>query len=176
MKKFQFIFILVIICLITLTGCGKESNKESTKKNVNNKKEQVTIGKETFQLKNEANLYDLHYKENYVDFHTDRMGNNKIMNYTKGEEVIFEVRIMYDESRSLEELKAIIETQANKKEEEKEINGIKYTYYEYETEESLSVHHYIHVHKGKPYTIAFFLGKNPGNIEKVFMNNVFFEE
>lgn len=96
------------------------------------------------------------------------------MNYIKGD-LVFEVRMMYDDSRSDSELKAIVETQTGAKEQSKEINGIKYIYYEYTSDEGDIVHHYMYVYEGKVYSIGFFLGKNPGDIEEVFMNNIYFE-
>ena len=173
MKKKIITSLFIMVALFTITGCGKAKTNED--KNIGNTKEIVTIQGEKFNLKSERNLNDLYYKENYVDFHTDAMGNIRTMSYTKQEKIIFEVHIMYDENRSLSELKAIIDTQNETKEQSKEVNGIKYVYYEYKTNDNLTVHHYIYVHKGKTYTIAFILGENPGNIEDVFMNNISFK-
>ena len=36
-------------------------------------------------------------------------------------------------------------------------------------------HYYLYEYNNKTYSIIFFLGENPGNIEEVFMNNVRFE-
>lgn len=169
-KLFFILFILEIFCCIT--GCEKTKQEQN---NTSSKTDIVTIQGETFQLKSKTSLSDIHYKENYVDFHTDQIGNTRIMNYVKQENTIFEIRIRYDEDRSLSELKAIIETQPNAKEQSKEINNIKYIYYEYNVEDNLKVHHYIYDYKGKVYSIGFFLGENCGNIEEVFMNSVTFE-
>lgn len=174
MKRKILLGLVVLITLFTLTGCGnkkEENNKENTK----DSKNIVIINKEKFELTSETELYDLHYNENYVDFHTDRVGDYKLMSYQIGDDLVFEVRLMYDDSRSDSELKAIIETQTGAKEQSKEVNGIKYIYYEYTGTDNETVHHYLYVHNGKVYTIAFFLGKEPGNIEEVFMNNVSFK-
>lgn len=175
MKKKILLVLLVIVALFTVTGCGKSNNSDGKTNNTSDNKEIVTIQGEKFKLKSKTSLYDINYNENYVDFHTDRIGNVRIMNYTKQEKVVFEVRIMYDDTRSLSELKAILETQTGAKEQSKELNGIKYIYYEYKTSDNLIAHHYMYVHKGKVYSVGFFLGENPGNIEEVFMNNVLFE-
>lgn len=176
MKKYLGGIFAIIICLLVVTGCSKSQNIESnTVPSKTEKKDIVTIGSEQFELNSSDNLYDMHYKENYVDFHTDRVGNTKIMNYNSNDEFVFEVRMMYDDSRSDSELKAIIETQTGAKEQSKEINGIKYIYYEYISDDGDTVHHYMYIHNGKVYSIGIFLGKNPGNIESVFMNNVSFE-
>lgn len=172
MKKKLILSILVIVTLFTITGCSKSNSNVNN--NLKDNKEIVTIQGEQFRLKSEQTLNELHYKENYVDFHSDAIGNMRTMNYTKEGNLIFEVRIMYDENRSVEELQAIVETQYNTKAQSKEINGIKYIYYEYEGEDGVTIHHYLYVHNRKVYSIGFFLGENYGNIEEVFMNNVSF--
>lgn len=175
MKKRILLSLLVIVTLFVITGCGKSNNSNSSNnQNMNNSKDVVTIQGQQFKLKSEQSLNNLHYKENYIDFYSDAIGNMRTMSYIKQEKLIFEVRMMYDESRSLSELKAIVETQNGAKEQSKEINGIKYVYYEYKMKDESTVHHYMYVYNGKVYTIGFFLGENYGNIEDVFMNNVFF--
>ena len=154
MKKKIILSLLIIFALFTITGCGNSNNSEETI---------------------DQTLKSIHYKENYVDFHSDAIGNIRTMSYIKQEKVIFEVRVMYDENRSLSELKATLETQTGAKEQSKEINGIKYIYYEYKNDDNLNVHHYMYVYDGKVYSIGFFLGENYGNIEEIFMNNVSFE-
>ena len=175
MKKKILFCLLVMVGVLTITGCGKSNESNTnTKQEVSKEKNVVTIEGEKYKLDSSDNLYSLHFKENYVDFHTDTIGNYKIMNYINGD-LVFEVRMMYDDSRSDSELKAIVETQTGAKEQSKEINGIKYIYYEYTSDEGDTVHHYMYVYDGKVYSIGFFLGKNPGNIEEVFMNNISFE-
>lgn len=173
MKKRFLLGIIFLLVISIVTGCNKSNNIKTDDKKETNKKV-VTIQGEKFDLNSERILGDIHYQENYVDFNTDQIGNMRTMNYSKEGENIFEIRVMYDENRSLSEMKAIIETQTQAKEQSKKINKIRYIYYEY-TDNDLIVHHYIYVYKGKAYSIGFFLGKKPGNIEEVFMNNVSFE-
>ena len=97
------------------------------------------------------------------------------MTYKPNGKLAFEVRVMGDDGRSIEELKALITTKYKCQEQSKEINGNKYVYFEYNAEDGVKVHHYIFVYRGKAYSIGFFLGENPGNIEEVFMNNVSFK-
>lgn len=184
MKKKVLIMIALIVVLgvglVVLTGCGENTNNSennSSKKDSVETKENtvVTIGDETYKLDSDRDLNNIHYKENYVDFNTDQVGNMRTMSFNKEGKTIFEIRVMYDENRSDSELKAIVETQTGAKEQLKEINDIKYIYYEYTTDDGLTAHHYMYVYNGKVYTIGFFLGENPGNIEKVFMNHVRFE-
>ena len=176
MKKKFLLCLLVIVSIFAITGCGKSNNSEANNnKNTSDKAEVVTIQGEKFNLKSDRDLGELHYKENYVDFHTDAIGNIRTMSYTKQGNLFFEVRIMYDDTRSISELKAILETQTEAKEQSKEINGIKYIYYEYKTSDDLVVHHYMYVHKGKVYSIGFFLGDDASNTEEAFMNNVSFK-
>ena len=176
MRKKLLLGLLVIVGLFAITGCGKSSNIETNiNKKINDNKEVVTIQGEKFNLSSERVLGGIHYQENYVDFNTDQIGNMRTMNYSKEGKSIFEVRVMYDENRSDSELKAIVETQTGAKQQSKEINGIKYIYYEYTADDGATVHHYMYVFNGKVYTIGFFLGEKPGDIEEVFMNNVSFK-
>ncbi len=170
MKRTIICFVL-ILSMIAMAGCGskKEDSKEASKGAV------VTVLGDEFELRSTQDLYGIHYKENYVDFYSDAIGNMRTMSYRKGDQFAFEVRVFYDESRSIEESKAIIEVNYGAKEQSKTINGIEYAYYEYDDAEGIKVHHYMTVFDGKVYSIGFFLGDEPGNIEEVFMNNVSFE-
>ena len=134
----------------------------------------VTIQGENYKLKSAQVLKSLHYKENYVDFHSDAIGNIRTMSYRKQEKFFFEVRMMYDENRSLSELKTSLEVQTGAKEQSKKVDNLDYFYYEYQTNDGLSAHHYMYAYDGKVYTICFFLGEDYGNIEEVFMKNVSF--
>ena len=162
--------LILILCILTAAGCGpKEGGSEKTASgNI------VEIQGEKFELKSTRDLEGIHYKENYVDFQTDALSNMRIMSYPKGSDPIFEVRVMYDESRSLSELKAIVETNASTKEQSKTIAGTEYVYFEYTGTSGETVHHYITVFDGKSYSIGFFLFGDAGNLEEVFMNNVSF--
>ena len=176
MKKKILIGILIVLILFTITGCGGSKNSEMNNiKNTSDNNEVVTIQGEKFYLKSDKDFGDLHYKENYVDFHTDQIGNMRTMSYSKNGNTVFGIRVMYDEDRLESELKAVLETQTGAKEQSKEINGIKYIYYEYTSNDNLTVHHYMHVHNSKVYSIGIFLGEDSGDIEKVFMNNVSFK-
>lgn len=184
MKKKMFfislLFVMFIAGLFVLTGCGKNTNdnENSSSENSSEKTKDntiVTIDDETFKLNSDKDFNNIHYKENYVDFNTDQIGNMRTMSYVKDGNLAFEVRVMYDENRSDSELKAMIETQFKVAEKSKEVNGIRYIYYEYVMDTGEQVHHYIYVYNGKVYSIGFFLGDNPGDIEEVFMNNVRFE-
>ncbi len=175
MKKKFLLYLFVLTSVFTITGCGNSRNSQTISNNSNDDKNVVTIQGEKYRLKSDQTLNSLHYKENYVDFYSDAIGNMRTMSYTKQGKLIFEVRIMYDENRSLSESKAIIETQSSAREQSKEINNIKYIYYDYKNKDDVTVHLYMYVYNGKVYSIGFFLGENYGNIEEVFMNNVFFE-
>ncbi len=173
MKKILLSFL--IITAFFLTACGNSNSREISNNQNESDKDIVTIQGIKYKLKSTQTLKNLHYKENYIDFHSDAIGNMRTMSYIKGEKLIFEVRMMYDENRSLSELKAIIETQNKVKEQSKEINNIKYIYYDYKNESNATVHLYMYAYNGKAYSIGFFLGEDYGNIEEVFMNNISFE-
>ena len=170
MRKKIILCLLVLIGIFAITGCGSSKATDNT----SDKKVVVTVQGKSFNLDVDIDLGGLHYKENNVDFHIDPLNNMRTMNYTKDGNIVFEVRTMYDENRSIEELKAILSTELNAEEQSKKVNGIEYIYYEYKSDD-LMVHHYIHVYNGKVYTIAFFLGEDPGDIEDVFMNELSFK-
>lgn len=69
MKKKIILGLLVIVGLLTITGCGNSGNSQTnTKQDVSKEKNVVTIEGEKFKLNSSDNLYNLHFKENYVDF------------------------------------------------------------------------------------------------------------
>ncbi len=173
MKK-KLLCLLLVLTLFTVIGCGNK-NDNIDKTTGNKVTNMVTIGEEQFKLDSSADLYSLHYKRNFVDFYTDAIGDMRTMSYTKDDNLVFEVRVMYDEGRSVSELKAITETQTGASATSKVVNGIEYVYYEYTSTDGLTVHHYIYAYNGKAYSIGFFLGESAGNIEEVFMNGVSFE-
>ena len=169
MKKIVICLMLVFALLMT-SGCGgkKEEKKDTESGSV------VEIQGESFELHSTEDLYDIHYKENYVDFHTDAIGNIRTMTYNKGDEFVFNIMVYYDENTSLEEAKAIIEVDYGAKEQARTVNGIDYIYYEYADANGYPIHHYMYVYGGHVYSIGIVLGNDPGNIEEVFMNNVRF--
>ena len=181
-KKVPVIALIVVLGLglFALASCGNNAGSDNGSANngsENNSAAQkesavVTIGNESFDLKNETELVGLHYLENYVDFNTDRIGNVKSMSYNYDGAFSFEVRVNCDEEHSYDEVKALMNEYEEKT---KEVNGIVYTYYEYKSSLEDDVHYYLYEYDHKPYSIVFFLGENPGNIEEVFMNNVRFE-
>ena len=77
MKK----FLLIIIMLLLVSGCEKKS--EEVRNNTNNDDMMVEIDDERFKLTSSNSLKDMHYKENYVDFYTDAIGNVRTMSYSK---------------------------------------------------------------------------------------------
>ncbi len=186
MKKNGWIItaLAVLLCLglFALASCGEpvsggenESAETGASENNGSAPKQsavVTIGDKKFELKNETELGKLHFPENYVDFNTDRIGNTKSMSYNYDGAFSFEVRVNYEEEHSVDEVKAML---SEYEEQTKEVNGIAYTYYEYKSSLDDDVHYYLVEYDHKPYSIIFFLGENPGNIEEIFMNSVRFE-
>ena len=120
----------------------------------------------------ETELKDLHYLRNYVDFNTDQVGNTKSMSFNYEGAFSFEVRVNCEEEHSLEEVKDVLKEHEEKT---KEVNGIKYFYYEYKSNLSDDVHYYLYQHNNRVYSIIFFLGANHGDIEEVFMDAVKFK-
>ena len=172
MKKI-FLSLLVILSIFGFTGCGS-SNKEVSNNSSNKKSNEVyvTIGSDKYELNDKTELNELHYLNNYVDFNTDRVGNTRTMSFNYDGKFSFEVRVNYQDEHSIDEVKELLDEYEEKT---KEVNGIKYFYYEYKNDLGDIVHYYLYEYNNKPYSIIFFLGENPGNIEEVFMNNVSFK-
>ena len=162
MKK----FILILMFLVAITGCsnnGLNKSKDSNKDGVI-----VNIGDESFKLKSKRTFKNIEYLENYIDFHTDAIGNIRTMDYYRKDDFVFEVRVMYDEEHSLEEFKKNIKHEESKK----IINGIEYSYYNYENMSKNIVHLYVYNHKNIIYNIMFIFKDDLPEFENVFMNNV----
>ena len=170
------LFALVLVAgLAVFAGCGGKGEGGSDKTGQGKTDPTVVlIGKEQFKLTSSAEMGDMHYLENYVDFHTDQLGIIRTMSYAVGDAFHFEIRMITVEGQSLEEAKAAIEATSGGSEQTREINGISYVYYEDMDDSGAAAHYYLHVHDGQVYTIVFFLGQEPGNIEEVFMGNVSF--
>ena len=163
----KFILGIILIMLLSITGCNKDIKKENDTKNDD---VIVNIGDETFKLKSKRVLKNIQYLENYVDFKTDAIGNMRTMSYMKGEEYLFEVRVMYDEKNSLEETKKKV----NHEEKKKVIGDIEYSYYDYKNSTDNIVHLYLHNYKNITYSIMFIFKNDLPEFEKTFMDNVEF--
>ena len=163
----KFILGIILIMLLSITGCNKDIKKENDTKNDD---VIVNIGDETFKLKSKRVLKNIQYLENYVDFKTDAIGNMRTMSYMEGEEYLFEVRVMYDEKNSLEETKKKV----NHEEKKKVINDIEYSYYDYKNSTDNIVHLYLYNYKNITYSIMFIFKNDLPEFEKTFMDNVKF--
>ena len=174
MKKKIILSLLIVLALFTITGCGKSNDNENNSANSIEKNDvaYVEIGNDKYKLQSKSELKDLHYLENYVDFNTDRVGNTKMMSFNYEGKFSFEVRVNCEEEHSYDEVKTRL---SEYEEKTKKINGITYLYYEYKNNIGDDAHYYLYEYNNKTYSIIFFLGENPGNIEEVFMNNVRFE-
>ena len=160
--------IIFLLLLVIVTGCSKENINDK-----NNQKEDiiVTIGEEKFKLSSERNLENMYFKENYVDFTTDTVGNMHIIQYRKQDKFIFETRILCDKDHTFEENKNKI----NHEETLKTVNGIEYTYYDYLDDQNNIVHLYMYYYNNITYAILFASSTDISNYETTFMNNVYFK-
>lgn len=160
------ILLSLLIVLFIVTGCdNKPTPTETSKDSI-----YVVIDGEKFKLSSNNNLKDLHYKENYVDFRTDALAKSRVMQYSKKGEFIFEVRLIYEDTHSFEEVKELI----GHEESTKKVNDIDYTYYNYKNSSNDDVHMYLYNYNNVTYTIMF-IGNDITNLEETFMNNVKFE-
>ena len=158
-----------------MTGCfrnaasGGSNNGENGKKNDNVVR--IKIGDEEFKLDSKDNLYNMHYNENYVDFYTDAIGDVRIMQYSKKGEMVFQVRMAYDDNKGYDEIKNLISGYQGIK----SINGIGYDYFDYITDDNYNAHVYSYYYNNASYVIMFISKIDMSNLEEVFMNNVYFE-
>ena len=168
MKK-KLAFLIILIILFTLTGCGnKEDNDGKISKTDGIF---VTIDGEKFKLNGTGHLEKLYYPENYVDFNTDAMGRMRTMRYRKNDETIFEVRITCEKESSFEDnLKQIKFNTIDRK-----INNINYKYFTYVNDDGTKAHVYMTYYGKVTYSIMFITIKDLPDLEKVFMNNVYFK-
>lgn len=95
MKK-VLLCISVFIVSLVMVGCNIILDATNdTRKNDRNEVTFKLEGQE-FSLYSDEVLKDIHYKENYTDFHTDAIGNIRTMNYNIKDEIIFSLRVMCD--------------------------------------------------------------------------------
>ena len=160
---------LIIVMVLLVSGC-EEKNIE-VKNNTNNDDMMVEIDGEKFRLRSSNSLKDMHFKENYVDFYTDSYGNMKKMSYAKNGEYIFEVRIIYEEERSFDEVKSLVKYS----ETQKKIGNMTYSYYDYKTDNKDNVHLYICSYKDVTYSVMFIFRSDITDLENKFMNSISFE-
>ena len=168
MKKGITITLLLIISIFLVTGCKQ---KNTTTNDYKKENITVTIEDETFRLNSNYSLGNMHYKENYVDFTTDSMGNMHIIQYRKQDRFIFETRLIYDTEHSFEENKNKI----NSPSIIKTINDLDYTYFNYQNDNHDTIHVYMYNYNNTTYAISFVSSIDISDFETTFMNNVYFD-
>lgn len=166
MKK----ILLIIVMLLLVSGCGKKN--EEVRNNTNNDGMMVEIDGEKFKLRSSSSLKDMHYKENYVDFYSDAIGNVRTMSYTKNGEFKFEVRLMYEDKHSFDEVKEMVSHPSSLK----QYGDITYTYFDYKGDNNEDIHLYLYSYNDVTYTIMFIAKTNINDLENKFMNSIKFGE
>ena len=160
---------LLILSLCACSNSKKEDKKDDAL--------YVEVGGEKFKFASDASLKDINYKENYVDFHSDRMGNSWMMMYSKGEKLIFQVRISCLENASLSDVKEKLAYEYSSR----KTGGLTYDYAEYKTEDQekgseYDTHLYLQEYDGDVYAIVFICAEDISSFEKTFMENVSFSK
>ncbi len=171
MKKKIILSFLVIVFLVSITGCRKSDDY-----NLDNFSSVVKIGDDEIKLSYETNLKNMYYKENISLFNSDTLGSNRLISYQKNNKVIFEIRMAYIENKTMDETKEEVNFVLSPR----KINDIEYQYGEWilndaNTGEDYNVNEYFFEYKGTTYTICFISNENIKDFENTFMNNIYFK-
>lgn len=163
--------IILIICLsiLIITGCEKDNNKTNNKDNSKNTVE-VTLSDEKIKLSYENNFLKMYYKESVSKFYTDTMGSHRMIRYSKDNDPIFTIHLVYFKDKNIDE--ALTDTKYERS--TKIINDLEYQYFEYEVNGEQG-HTYVYYYDGTTYSINFISSNNINEFEKTFMDNVYFK-
>ena len=172
MMKKIFLCILVFIVSLVMAGCNIVSSPTNYSRNSDRNEVTFKIDGQEFSLYGDEVLKDIHYKENYTDFHTDAIGYIRTMNYNIKDEIIFSLRIMCDEEHTLKENIDSLGHETTTK----TIKDIEYTYADFINDEGYTVHAYLKRFNEKNYAIILVSKKDIKEFEQVFMDNVYFEK
>ena len=165
MKKIVLCF--TIFLMLFLTSCQKKTTPID-----NNEIVKVTVGEETFKLTSQSSLNNIHFNENYIDFNAGTASSKMhYIQYHKNGDVVFEIRVLYEDTHSFEENKKVL----GQKESERTINGLTYAYFNYKLDTGETAHTYMYNYNDITYTVMFVSKIDITNLEETFMKYVYFE-
>ena len=168
--KRVIIVLLSLLMTLCLAGCG---SKEDTPKTDDSEK--ITVNGKTYNFRAETHLLDMHFKENYVDFHTDQMGDLYMMSLNEGDNFVFQIRVGATSGHSVEEISEMLGISPVSK----KINDLEYRYGEYKfvfnEADEYDAHIYMHEYNGLLYSAIFIINGDIADLETKFMNSVYFK-
>lgn len=188
MKK-KYIFLLIIISLFTMIGCGESSNNSNNDNNTNNindnndknnVEKEVTINNIKYKFIDNGKFHDLSFKyEKYAENFAlnDNDDNHKVLVFYQGKtnNDLFRITLSYYKDKEIKEILDRYKLDTNAK--TKNYNNINWYNYREETENYI-IQYYFYQNKNDSYIAAFSVEKKLKiSIDEYineFMNNVKF--
>lgn len=133
----------------------------------------VTVGGETFKLDYETDHGALHYSENIPIMDRGTMGSVRDIHGRSDEGTLFVIRMVYFKDKGIEEVMEGSDNELS----QKTMNGIAYTYFEYDDPEmpASKAHTFMYVFDGTTYSISFVSEYDLSSLEEGFFKTVYFE-
>ena len=165
---------VALILVLSLTACNLDLFGDDDNGNKDKDKDatEVIICGESYKLTYETSFYDLNYKENLVEFHSDTMGSFRNIGCTNDSgDTLFEVKLVIYKGKTIEQ----VMEESSYELLQKKVNDLEYTYFAF-TEGDLTYHTYVYRFNENAYTISFVSPYDTDSLEKGFMSNVYFKE
>ena len=177
MKKKILISLLVIVLLLSFTGCGK-TKKEETKKEeeVVLAEDEVVINKKMYKLNVLENGYGINYKI-ASNFRKSDTGN--ALNYYAEKNADntsdFVIRVFHYKNKSIDyAIKDTVEKYDSKT--EVEINGLKYTKVHFVNYNNANTYLFYYKYKKDVYAFCFTAWKEEERLENIFLTQIVYEK
>lgn len=170
-------FLILALTAVILSGCGggRTTAPTATPTGAPAEENAALINGEKISFDRDAVHKDLHYKENVGRTESSGLFAFRDIVCRQGEDVVFEIRIVYFENETVEEVMEGTDAVLT----DKTVNGIAYQCFEEEFEFSdrtIPGRSYIYCFEGTTYVISFISPYDLTSLETVFMNNVYFEK
>ena len=178
MKKL-LICLLTLILVFTATACsfqGGGDKPEPTTKEYS----VVHVNGKNIKLNYKTDLNKMHYMVSLSEFYSDQLGFMNIVQYSKqyadGPVTYFDMRMRCYQKQNLAETTKEVDFELSPK----TINGIEYqygetTFHDENSNNDYEAHQYFYEFEGDTYSLYLILGREPGNFEEAFMENVYFQ-
>ena len=182
MKKAAVIVaaVILILTLASCSGLGANSGKQDqpagqTELPQDDGENVALFNGDKIKLNYEIRHKDLLYLDNLSQLESSGVFSLRNIDYTQNGEVTLNVRIMYFEYTSIDEViedSDVVMT-------DKTVNGLVYKYFEQDfpfDDRTVPGHTYVYNFDGTTYTISFISTYDTSAFESVFMANVRFEK